>query len=154
MYDISGYRICEVISVDDESDGRRIKVRLTPEDNDVPDSELPYATPLLPKIFHIIPKVGESVYVINRNPQDATSERGYIGPIISQDNHIYYEPFELDSKTLFKGSRLSPEPGESLKPLTEGAYAKKEDVALKIIDIANNYDEESQDLIISQEFNS
>lgn len=130
VYEISGYRLCEVISVDDETDARRIKVRLKPEDNKLSDDELPYAVPLLPKVFHIMPKVGESVYVITRNSQNAYSERAYIGPIISQDNHIFYDSYELEAFATHMGSRISPEVAESLKPLTKGAYAGKEDVAV------------------------
>lgn len=130
MYDISGFRICEVISIDDESDAGRIKVRLKPEDNSKPDSELPYAYPLLPKMFHIMPKVGEAVYVDTRNSNDATSLRRYIGPIISQNEFMYEEPYTLYATSTFPGSRISPMVGDSLKPETKGAYPNKNDVAV------------------------
>lgn len=129
-YDISGFRICEVISIDDENDAGRIKVRLTPEDNPLRDSELPFAYPLLPKMFHVMPKVGEAVYVDLRNANDATSLRRYIGPIISQKDFLYDDPFHLFATATFPGSRISPMVGDTLKPETKGAYPKKEDVAI------------------------
>lgn len=130
VYDLTGFRICKVISVDDDSDAGRIRVRLIPEDNKTKDADLPYAYPLLPKMFHIIPKKGEAVYVDTQNVGDSRSIRRYIGPIISQNNHMLYEPFELKALSTMRGSRISPEVAESLKPETEGAYPTKEDVAL------------------------
>ena len=130
VYEIPGFRICEVISIDDESDAGRIKVRLTPEDNSLRDSELPFAYPLLPKMIHIMPKVGEAVYVDNRSTTDATSLRRYIGPIISQKDFLYEDPFHLFATSTFPGSRISPMVGDSLKPETKGAYPKKEDIAI------------------------
>lgn len=125
------FRIAEVISVEDESDGARIKVRLKPEDNRLTDAELPYAYPLIPKIIHIIPKVGESVAVITFDTSDAYTQRTYIGPIISQENHINYEPYGIEADSMFIGARVSPEVAESLKPKTRGAYPNKEDVAFE-----------------------
>lgn len=124
-------RLVEVISIDDSSDGRRIKVRLKPEDNHLKDSELPDAFPLLPKTLHIMPKVGESVLVFNMEEDEARTQRFYIGPIISQDNHMYYEPYELDATRMFIGSRLSPDVAQSLIPSTEGAYPDKKDVSIQ-----------------------
>ena len=129
-YEIPGFRICEVISIDDENDAGRIKVRLTPEDNSLRDSELPFAYPLLPKMLHVMPKVGEAVYVDNRSTTDATSLRRYIGPIISQKDFLYEDPFHLFATSTFPGSRISPMVGDSLKPETKGAYPKKEDIAI------------------------
>ena len=123
-------RLVKVISIEDENDGGRIKVRLKPEDNRLKDSELPYAFPLLPKIFHLIPKVGEEVMVFTSENDEGFSQRYYIGPVISQDNHMFYEPYEYDSRTMLMGTRISPEVAESLKPVTDGAYAKKDEVAV------------------------
>ena len=58
------FRLCEVLSVVDDNDGLRIKVRLYPEDVKYKTiKELPYCFPLLPKHLHINPKVGECVLV-------------------------------------------------------------------------------------------
>ena len=58
-------RLCEVLSVEDDNAGLRIKVRIDPDDGDVQYiDDLPYAYPLLPKLIHINPKVGECVMVI------------------------------------------------------------------------------------------
>ena len=126
-----GPRHVKVISVDDKNDGRRIKVRFKPEDNRLTDDKLPYAFPFLPKIFNIIPKVGESVLAFTMENDEGFTQRFYVGPVISQDNHMYYEPYELDSQTMFIGTRISPEAAESVKPDTKGVYPKKEDIALE-----------------------
>ena len=126
-----GPRQVKVISVEDNNEGRRIKVRFKPEDNRLTDEELPFAFPFMPKIFNVMPKVGESVFAFTMEDDEGFTQRLYIGPIISQDNHLYYEPYELDSQTMFIGTRISPEPAESLKPNTKGAYPKKEDVAIE-----------------------
>ena len=124
-------RLVKVISVDDKNDGKRIKVRFKPEDNRLTDDNLPYAFPFLPKIFNIMPKVGECVLAFTIEDDDAFTQRYYIGPVISQDNHMYYEPYEFDSQTMFIGSRISPEAAETTKPDTKGAYPKKEDIAVE-----------------------
>ena len=40
------------------------KIRLTPEDNGTLDEDLPYVFPLLPKMLHVKPQIGELVLVI------------------------------------------------------------------------------------------
>lgn len=130
MADIPFLRICEVISVEDDTGGDRIKVRLTPEDNRLADKDLPYAFPFLPKIFHVKPKVGECVGVFTIMLTDAYSQRFYIGPVISQLNHLEYEPFAYDAVSYFRGSYTTPEPAQDTIPDTDGAYPKEEDVAI------------------------
>ena len=64
---IQNVKFCKVISIDDDTDADRIKVRLAPEDNSKTLSEIEYAFPLLPKMFHVKPKVGEAVLVLLAN---------------------------------------------------------------------------------------
>ena len=53
-------RYCKVLSIKDDTDSDLIQVRIEPEDNGIKnDKKLPYAYPLLPKAFHVKPKVGE-----------------------------------------------------------------------------------------------
>lgn len=127
---IPGGRLVKVISIDDENGGNRIKVRFTPEDNSRRDSELPYAIPYLPKMLHVMPKVGEYVIAFSTNLTDSESQRFYIGPIISQYSHMLEEKNSLEALSMAKGTRVTPDVSEDLKPLTEGAFPKKEDVAL------------------------
>ena len=101
-------RQAKVISVDDKTDGDRIKVLLIPEDLGKKNIE-EYAYPLLPKMLHIKPKVGESVYVLTAIATDGYSQRFYIGPIISQPHHMEYEPYYLDSTSLSNKSKVKPD---------------------------------------------
>lgn len=84
------FELCKVIRADDPEGGDRIITRLS-GDNDKTDKELPWAHPMLPKLLHVKPKVGEVVIVFTLN--DGTeSERFYIGPIITQQVDTYYSP--------------------------------------------------------------
>ena len=67
----------------DDANAGRIKVRVDTDGNK-DTSELPYAFPLMPKTFHVLPKVGEGVLVVTGQIGNANSQRYYIGPIISQ----------------------------------------------------------------------
>lgn len=84
-------RYCKVISITDDTDADRIKVRLSPEDNSKSIDEIDYAFPLLPKAFHIKPKVGEGVLILLAITNDGNSQRYYIGPVISQDHRLFLE---------------------------------------------------------------
>lgn len=123
-------KICRVIDVDDAQDGERIKVRLSPYDNRLKDSELPYAFPLLPKMFHVKPKVGESVLIILASTDDGTSMRHYIGPVISQPQNMEYDEFGTTSLSLYDGNIKAPEVAPSFKPESKGAFASDDDVAI------------------------
>ena len=83
---IQTVRFCKVISISDDTDADRIKVRLIPEDNSKSIDEIDYAFPLLPKMFHVKPKVGEAVLVLLAVTNDGNSQRYYIGPVVSQDH--------------------------------------------------------------------
>jgi hypothetical protein len=90
---IKGVRICKVLEISDDTDADRVKVRLLPEDSNKTQAELDYAFPLLPKMFHVKPKVGEAVLILLSNTNDGNSQRYYIGPIISQDHRLFFDPF-------------------------------------------------------------
>ena len=90
-------KICPVIDIFDETDGERIKVRMSPEDDRKNDNELPYAFPLLPKLLHIKPKIGEAVLIILTDAGNGDSIRYYIGPIISQPQYMEKDNFGINS---------------------------------------------------------
>lgn len=122
--------IAEVLSVDDEFDGERIKVRIRPNDNNMPVSKIPYAFPLLPKMIHIKPKVGESVFIIC-NGEDANTQRYYIGPIISQPQFMYKANYGTNKTTsLLKGGAFSAQESQKQKTGTDGAFIKDDEIAI------------------------
>lgn len=129
--DRSVLRECEVLSVDDPQGGGRIKVRMIPEDNNAASlDDIPYAFPLLPKILHVKPKVGEAVYVIPAVTRDGFSQRVYLGPIISQLPRIEKDDYATTALSMFPGAYYTPSAAASQNPETEGAYPNDDDIAI------------------------
>lgn len=122
----------KVVSIYDDADGSRIKVRLA-QDGKKTVEELPYAFPLLPKMFQVIPKIGEGVFVITSKSGNIESNRYYIGPIISQPQQNNFDPYDDGrgtSLSLLQGGSLSPLEKISNYQETNGAFPKKNDVAI------------------------
>lgn len=126
-------RFCEVLSVEDEYSGLRIKVRLEPEDADCSNiDELPYCFPLLPKHLHINPKVGECVLVILSIQGKPKGNRFFIGPLISQQYALNYDPFTFQSRCLLTGDNIAkPLPNPKNNPENEGTSPEREDIAIQ-----------------------
>lgn len=123
-------KICQVIDVYDENDGERIKVRLSPEDDRKSDDDVPYAFPLLPKLLHIKPKVGEYVLIILTEVDNGHSVRYYIGPIISQPQYMEKEDSLISATSLYPGGFKQPDIAPSMNPDSHGALADDSDIAL------------------------
>lgn len=127
-------RICEVIDVEDDQAGLRIKVRIEPFDNLLRNSELPYCFPLLPKMFHINPKKGESVLVMLTHIDGVKGNRFFVGPLISQQYNLDYDPHNYQARSLLKGMSgvvAKPFKNPNLDPDNEGSYPDREDVAVQ-----------------------
>lgn len=117
-----------VIGVEDNQGGDRIKAAVYPADKRLSYEEIPYAFPLLPKFFHIKPKVGEMVGIICEDRSPA-SQRYYIGPFISQPQFTQYEG-TLNATSLLRGGvKNSAVPAQN-KRETKGAFAKEEEIAI------------------------
>jgi hypothetical protein len=125
-------RIGEVISVDDEYHGMRIKVRLE-QDNGVTSDQIPYAFPLLPKTLQSIPKIGEAVLIILSTLSNKNSIRYYIGPLISQPQYFhqeYYNGGRGTSSSLLQGSLSKPLETIDHYDETKGSFPETNDIAL------------------------
>jgi len=118
-----------VVSVSDDKDGERIRARILPVDKRLKDSQVPYAFPLLPKMIHIKPKVGEAVCIICQNDDAPRTQRFYIGPIISQPQFMYKEE-AISSTSLLDGGVKKPDVSPSTLPESLGAYPKEEEIAI------------------------
>jgi hypothetical protein len=128
---IQNVRFCKVIEIDDDTDADRIKVRLAPEDNSKTMSEIEYAFPLLPKMFHVKPKIGEAVLVFLSVNNDGNSQRYYIGPVISQDHRIFNDPFLMGADSFLKGSYKKFDTAPRMNPDFNGILPNDEDIVIR-----------------------
>lgn len=126
-------RECEVLSVIDDKAGLRIKVRIYPDDADCATiDDLPFCYPLIPKHFHINPKVGEMVLVLTNVLGVTKGRRWFIDSIISQQYNLNYDPFNFSAKSILdNGKFATPLPRPELNPDNEGTYPDREDIALQ-----------------------
>lgn len=127
------FYITKVVSTTDDQDGYRIKVRISPFDNDKTDDELPYVFPLLPKHLHVNPKVGESVVVMFQEMGKNLSNRFFIGPIISQPYTMGQDPSEFSATSLLSGFHAgnTPQPQVKMDPENNGVLPIRTDIALE-----------------------
>lgn len=128
---INGVRFCKVLSLDDDTDADRIKVRLSPEDNSKTLDEIDYAFPLLPKMIHIKPKIGEAVLILLTTANDGNSQRYYIGPVISQDHRIYNDPYFSGGDAFLRGSYKKFDVAPRMKPEQNGTLPNDNDVVIR-----------------------
>lgn len=136
-------KIAEVVDVSDDTDGGRIKARLIPEDNRKSNEKLPYAFPLLPKLIHVKPKIGEAVVIILTETGNPESIRYYIGPIIAQPQNMEKSAFGVESLSLYPGALKKPDVAPSTNPDSHGAFADNKDVAI--------YGRKKNDIIFSDD---
>ena len=109
---------CRVLSVIDDCEGLRIKVRIPYlDDNSTPISELPYVFPLIPKFIHVNPKIDEMVLVFLQTISASESNRFFVGPVISQPQKLDFDAYNYSAQSLLKGNQISkPLPAPSLNP--------------------------------------
>lgn len=124
-------RFCQVLSIDDDTDADRIKVRLNPEDNSKTLDQIDYAFPLLPKMFHVKPKVGEAVFVLLANATNGDSQRYYIGPVISQDHRIYKDMYFNGADAFLRGSYKKFDPAPRMIPAQKPLLPKDNEVVIR-----------------------
>jgi len=119
----------EVISIDDPTDGGRIKARIDFFDNEVLNEDLPWAYPLIPKFFHAYPKVGEIVRIFIEDIRYPKRSRFWMGSVISQPHKINFDSIYTAQSTTDM-ALTNPEKAPSTFPDAEGVFPKKTDIAL------------------------
>lgn len=125
-------KMAHVESIEDDADGLRIKARLS-QDGLTATKDLPYAYPLLPKTFRTVPKIGEGVLIFMSEIGNINSNRYYIGPIISQDQKLMYDPYDYGrgaSISLLQGGEIEPLTKLSKYEDTNGSFPKINDVSV------------------------
>ena len=128
---VTGIRFGYVISVYDNSGSDMIAVRLTPDDNDKSDEELELnAFPLIPKMLHIKPKVGEGVLILFTTWGDGYSQRYYIGPVISQPHRMYYDSWLFGGDAYQRGGFKAMDVNPYSDKDANGVYPDNDDVSI------------------------
>ena len=136
--------IGEVIDIKDPAAAGRIRVRLLPEDKWKDKEKITYAFPLLPKVIHVTPKVGEAVLVICAIDGVQMSQRYYIGPIIPQPQDLFKSDYGyLGASKLLKGGSKAALPSISDNSYTDGTFAEPDEVAV--------YSRQNSDVILSND---
>lgn len=134
MGDEVNIRIGRVIYVEypataNGSGALRVKARIDGDDNRMLDGDIPWAFPLLPKVFQSVPKVGESVFIFTSAINNVLSQRYYIGPIITQPQYHEMTPSSIARTMLDKGDYTPLEQYTDFQG-TEGSFPSVEDVAV------------------------
>ena len=119
----------EVISIDDPTDGGRIKVRIPDLDNRISNDDLEWSYPLIPKFFHQYPKIGEMVRVFIEDIQYPQRSRFWTGAIISQPQKIEFDTIYTALSTT-NMAITNPEKAPSTFPDASGVFPLKDDIAI------------------------
>ena len=114
----------------DPANAGRIQVRVPYDDLKKSDEDLEWAFPLLPKMLHIQPKIGETVMIITRDFDNERSGRYYIGPVISQPQFMYEEIDENSALRVLQGTRVGADANPENNPIVRGSLPNYGDVAL------------------------
>jgi hypothetical protein len=118
-----------VISIDDKTDGGRIKARIDGLDNQIPNEKLPWAYPELPKFFHAYPKIGEMVRISVEDINFPQRSRYWMGAVISQPQKIEYDNIYTALSTTNVGL-TNPDKAPSKVPDADGVFPSKSDIAI------------------------
>lgn len=110
--------------------GKRIKVRLFEDDQNLNANDLPWTWPLLPKHLQIMPKVGETVLIFFQNIDGARGNRFYVGPVISQDYYLDNGGI-YEAKSLLQGVSTNPLCHPDGNPANNGTHPDKDTIAIQ-----------------------
>jgi hypothetical protein len=121
-----------VESSEDSSDAGRIQVRIKGVDDHIGNTEaLPYAFPLIQKFFHVIPQVGETVWIFTPDTKQLQSNRLYIGPIISQPQNLERDPHVVSSTAGLSGGFAELQTAPSTIPTSRGVYPRNNEISIQ-----------------------
>lgn len=123
----------EVLKVQDEYHGNRIKVRLPQDGNRNANQIDEWAFPLLPKYLQTPLKEHDCVLVFTSDLGNVKSQRYYIGPVISQPQFMSGDSFKGgfgQANSLLQGSYSTPIETIDHFDVTDGSFPNMSDVAL------------------------
>lgn len=126
------FHIGVVESNTDNSDAGRIKVRIKGVDDHITDvNDLASVFPLINKFMHVIPKIGETVWVVFPDKKNPFVDRLYIGPIISQPQNLNKDPHAISSTAGLDSAFSTLKTAPSTIPESKGVYAGVGDIAIQ-----------------------
>jgi hypothetical protein len=128
VFKVGKVREVENVYSKEGTDGMRVRAELS-QDRAKKVQDIPWAFPLLPKVFHVVPKVGEAVLVFTDLSNNNVTQRYYIGPIISQPQYMEYNGKDNALSNLKSGFFKTIE-RISNYDATRGSFPKNEDVAV------------------------
>ena len=121
-----------VESNSDVADANRIKVRIKGVDDHILNtSDLADCFPLMQKFLHVVPKVGETVWIITPDLKNLFIDRLYIGPIISQPQQLEKDGHVGNATAGLSGGFMKLKPAPSTIPENKGVYPNTEDIAIQ-----------------------
>lgn len=119
-----------VFEVSDDNN-MKLKVFIRGVDKvDAKSIDLPWAEPFLPRMFNVVPQVGETVKIILMDTNNPYSEREWIGPIISQPEKIKKDPHFFTSLAGKVGGLLKLGRSINTIPEAQGIYPEPNDVSI------------------------
>lgn len=118
-----------VISIDDDIDGGRIKAKITGLDSKFNNNDVPWAYPLIPRMIHILPKVGEVVRVFIEDTKYPYNMRYWIGSVISQHQKIGFDSYNTALSTT-PISPFSPDKSIYKIPTANGIFPEQSDISI------------------------
>lgn len=126
----------EVVSITDNTGLGRIKVRIKGSltsggDDGVSDADLPYAIPMIQKHIQNNPKIGETVWVFVFDRSRQHIDRLFIGPIISQQDKLYFDSGRTSALAGFSFGPLSPKMNVNTIPQLKGVFPNYEDISIQ-----------------------
>ncbi len=76
----------KVVTIEDQKNSKRIRVRILGIDDLTLTEELPWAISAMPNFFFCLPQLGEHVLVFLMNPWNKQFTRVYMGPLQTENN--------------------------------------------------------------------
>lgn len=119
----------EVVSIDDQTEGGRIQVRIADLDDRTLNADLPYAYPAIPKFLHIYPQVGEVVRIFLEDVRYPQRGRQWAGSVISQLHKIGRDGY-LTALSTTNVALGSPDKAPSQYPNAVGVFPDINDIGL------------------------
>lgn len=99
-------------------------------DRDTTDDLLPFCVPMMPNHFHIVPLVGEMIYIFLENPSDNSAPRYYMGSQINSPFKLRFQSYGESQRVFdYTTFNLNQNPSNNLQAQT--AFPKIGDIAIQ-----------------------